>query len=621
VTLEAGSRVGPYRVVEVLGQGGMASVYRAHDPGLERDVALKVLAAEFLRQQDFAERFRSEAKFSAMLEHPHIVPIHAFGIDDGVPWMAMRLIPGGHGGHLIKAGPLPLARAIRVLRDVASALDYAHNKGVIHRDVKPHNILLDEDERAYLADFGIARILEGSAHLTRTGMIVGTPQYMAPEQSRTGVELDRRIDVYALGVVAYELLTGKPPFHGNDPVAVLMSHVMEEMPQPDPAVVAEPVADALRKCLAKDRQFRWASAGAFVDGLESAQARAAEPKVAPAIPPAASTGGSGAATSTPAAPSAPTPAEGARRGSRLMLAGVIAAALVLAGVVWTRIPRSPSTPGPAAKPSPRGTATVAAAPSAPARTPVERPPRNAKRGDSWTGRDGLAYVFVPAASFKIGCVPGDKGCYDDEKPRQTVTLAAGFWMTKTEVTVGAYKRFAVATGRSLPSEAPRFNVEWSRDDMPMSYVSWDDAADYCSWIDGRLPMEAEWEYAGRAGRDGDLYPWGQLAPVCREGAPNGARFNDGMACKDGTPGPVAAYGPNSLGLADMAGNVWEWCQDRYDPRAYAADAKPPSNAKERIIRGGAANAKAPGLRLSLRNRMVPATRSIYVGFRCAIDAP
>jgi serine/threonine-protein kinase len=594
----------------------MASVYRAHDPNLERDVALKVLAAEFLRQQDFAERFRSEAKFSAMLEHPHIVPIHAFGIDDGVPWMAMRLIPGGHGASLIKGGPLEASRAIRILRDVASALDYAHNKGVIHRDVKPHNILLDEDERAYLADFGIARILEGTAHLTRTGMIVGTPQYMAPEQSRTGVELDRRVDVYALGVVAYEFLTGRPPFQGNDPVAVLMSHVMEPMPPPDPAVVAEPVSEVLRRCLAKDRQFRWPSASAFVDGLESA--RAAASKVSPAMPPSASTGGSGAAMPTPAPPSAPTPAEADRRGSRTMLAGVIAAALVLAAVVWSRIPRSPSAkPGP----SPRTAATLAAAPSAPARTPVERPPRSAKGGDSWTGRDGLAYVFVPAASFKIGCVPRDRACYDDERPRQTVTLAAAFWMSKTEVTVGAYKRFAAATGRSLPSEAPRFNVEWSRDDLPMCYVSWDDAADYCSWVDGRLPMEAEWEYAGRGGRDGDLYPWGQDAPVCREGAPNGARFNDGMLCKDGTPGPVGAYGSNRLGLADMAGNVWEWCQDRYDPKAYAADAKPRPDAKERILRGGAANAKAPGLRLSLRNRMVPTTRSIYVGFRCAIDAP
>jgi len=214
--LPAGSTFGPYRILGPLGRGGMASVYRARDPALERDVALKVLPAEFLHDAAFADRFRQEARVAGRLEHPHIVPVHAFGIEQGAPWMAMRLVTGGSLAERVRRGPMAPRVVAALLRDVAGALDYAHERGIVHRDVKPANVLLDEAGRAYLADFGVARMLEGSSVVTTTGMIQGTPSYMAPEQAM-GEKVDRLADVYALGVVAFECLTGRVPYTGTTP--------------------------------------------------------------------------------------------------------------------------------------------------------------------------------------------------------------------------------------------------------------------------------------------------------------------------------------------------------------------------------------------------------------------
>jgi serine/threonine-protein kinase len=267
--LEPGSPFGPYRIAEPLGRGGMAAVYRARDPALDRDVALKILPPEFLHEPSFAERFRQEARVAARLEHPHVLPVHAFGIEQGRPWMAMRLVGGGSLAERLQRGPLPPSQTVALLGEVASALDYAHARGVVHRDVKPANVLLDEDGRAYLADFGIARLLEGSSVATQTGLVVGTPSYMAPEQA-LGSKVDARADVYALGVVAFECLTGRVPYTGTTPVAILMKHVSEPVPEPAPGELPAPVAAVLRRCLAKATSERWPTAGAFVSALEKA---------------------------------------------------------------------------------------------------------------------------------------------------------------------------------------------------------------------------------------------------------------------------------------------------------------------------------------------------------------
>ena len=231
-TLGAGTTFGPYRIDGTLGKGGMATVYRAWEENLERHVALKVLPSELLHEKTFAERFHREARIAAKLEHPHIVPISGFGIEGNRPWMALRLLTGGSLADVVQMGRLEPSRAVAILRDVADALDYAHQHKVIHRDVKPQNILLDQRGRAYLADFGIGKMLESSSHITATGMIQGTPAYMAPEQAE-GKELGPACDVYALGIVAYQCLAGRVPFSGT-PVSVLVKQVSTPPPRPGP---------------------------------------------------------------------------------------------------------------------------------------------------------------------------------------------------------------------------------------------------------------------------------------------------------------------------------------------------------------------------------------------------
>ncbi|HEY6547999.1 MAG TPA: protein kinase, partial [Vicinamibacteria bacterium] len=390
MALSAGVTFGPYRIMDQLGRGGMASVYKAYEAGLDRYVALKVLPPEFLHDETFAERFRHEAKAVAKLEHPNIVPIYAFDIEKGQPWMAMRLVPGGALSSVVKRGRLDPARAVRILRGSADALGYAHSKKIVHRDVKPQNILLDENERVYLADFGIAKMLEGSSKLTATGMISGTPQYMAPEQA-TAAKVDARADIYALGIVAYELLTGRVPFAADTPVAVLMKHVQDPIPLPSPSEVTEPLVRVLLKALAKNPDDRWATAVDFVAALEAALHDVPTAQALPtlemngeqilpatlprttAIPPTrpAATVPPRAATlpARPTAPTTPAAQPPTSRSNSTVLAAAIAfgglAVLVLAGVgaFWLlRTPARESRTVPSTLPE--GVSVAAVAPAA-----------------------------------------------------------------------------------------------------------------------------------------------------------------------------------------------------------------------------------------------------------------
>jgi protein kinase-like protein len=255
-----------YRIEELIGRGGMGVVYRAYDLRLKRPVALKLVAPTLARDERFRERFARESELVMSLEHPNVVPIYDAGDVDGRVYLAMRLVDGTDLGHLLRTdGPLEPARATAICTQIAAALDAAHGRGLVHRDVKPSNVLLDSSEHVYLADFGLTRRLDDEAPELGTGGVVGTPAYLAPEQLE-GRPADPRTDIYSLGCVLYECLTGEPVFVRDSRLAVAWAHLEEEPPQPSRSRAGLPAAiDAvLGRALAKDPEQRFATCSEFV---------------------------------------------------------------------------------------------------------------------------------------------------------------------------------------------------------------------------------------------------------------------------------------------------------------------------------------------------------------------
>jgi serine/threonine protein kinase len=263
-------RIASYTFLEPIGHGGMAVVYRARQESLDRTVAVKVLSENLAASTEFMERFRREARTAANLRHPNVITVHDFGQDErGVPYLVLEYIEGPTLADLMDAG-LDDSRIPNLLDQIAAGLDYAHARGVIHRDIKPGNVLITEDGRAVLADFGLAWLLEG-AHLTLTGGVIGTPEYMSPEQA-TGEPIDHRSDVYALGVVLYEMLVGERPFVAETPIGVLLKHLQDPAPwlldaRPD---LPPAVGQVLARCLVKDPAQRYASAGELARAFREA---------------------------------------------------------------------------------------------------------------------------------------------------------------------------------------------------------------------------------------------------------------------------------------------------------------------------------------------------------------
>src|SRR5258708_5022834 len=201
-----GKSLDQYQLLSLLGRGGMAAVYRSHQPSMDRDVAIKVISGQLADDPTFIARFEREARLIAKLQHPHIVRVYDFGRRDGVLYLVMRLVEGGSLDERLRQGPLSLDVAAQMFTDIASALTYAHDQGIIHRDLKPNNILLDSKDNPYLTDFGIAKMMQDSTgQITATGTIIGTPSYMAPEMWR-GEAVDARTDIYSLGIMLYEMV-------------------------------------------------------------------------------------------------------------------------------------------------------------------------------------------------------------------------------------------------------------------------------------------------------------------------------------------------------------------------------------------------------------------------------
>jgi len=316
MSMAIGSTLGRYQIVAQLGSGGMATVYKAFQPALDRFVALKVLRPGLIEDPEQRERFEREAKAIARLRHPNIVQVFDFDTIETQSFLVLEFVDGGTlKAKLTELGAvdqrLPRGEADRIVREVAEALDVAHSHGIVHRDVKPSNVLLSRSGRAVMADFGIARMLAATQQ-TQTGVGVGTPEYMSPEQGQGGT-VDQQSDIYSLGVMAFELIVGRVPFKADTPLAVVLAHVRDPLPMPtsiDPTV-GPAVEQVLLKALAKDPKERWASAGAFASALSAAIAKPlGEPQAAPAPAPAASAAASPAAApaAAAAAPAQPRPA-------------------------------------------------------------------------------------------------------------------------------------------------------------------------------------------------------------------------------------------------------------------------------------------------------------------------
>jgi serine/threonine-protein kinase len=359
---------GRYRVTRTLGVGGMGAVFLAEDLTLEREVAIKVLPPSLAEDPSVVIRFEREAKTAARLDHTNIIPIFRVESEGGLHYFVMKYVAGRPLDDVLGNNrQLPVDETVRILAEAGAALEHAHRKGVVHRDIKPANILLDQDDRVLLADFGIAKAVQGSADLTNTGMTVGTPYYMSPEQA-LGKAVDGRCDQYSLAVVGYRMLTGAPLFDGDTPVAIIYKHIQEPPPRvrdlrPD---VPPGIEAAIERALSKDPGARFPSMDSFVRALQNLPERRGESRAYPA--PRAS---SSSAVTTPM-PSSPTArvkrsaaAPSGGRSRRWIVPGSLVV-VALAGVVTLllRTGSPPKAEGPSAPAAGSAAQLSAGAPAA-----------------------------------------------------------------------------------------------------------------------------------------------------------------------------------------------------------------------------------------------------------------
>jgi formylglycine-generating enzyme required for sulfatase activity len=711
--VQIGAVLGPYEIVEKLGQGGMGAVFKAKHAKLKKIVALKVLTPAAIGDPAAVARFEREMEAVGKITHPNIVQAFDAGEVDGVHYLAMEYVEGTDVSKLVKQrGPLKVSDACKIIRQAAQGLAVAHAAGLIHRDVKPANMLLSKDGRLKLLDLGLARLTdsEHSGHeLTETGQAFGTPDYMAPEQWRDTHNAFPQTDLYALGCTLHYLLTGRPPYstdRAKGVMAKMHAHVMDEIP---PLVatrgeVPATVVQIYRQLLAKDPASRIQSAtelarmltplatdapsGAAASGIEKAAAndRAVETTSFPFVP-----------TIAPGQTMAPLPERKVAKGKKgppiwivgAMLVGGAGMMAAILGIVFvltsqTRETSRSKTKGAAnravaMKANAAGASGKNDPPPATKKSwhgwPVEAPDpaiapftadRARKYQEEWaaylkvpvefTNSVGIKFTLIPPGEFTMGSTEKEiqeasvaagndqywKGFVQSEKPRHHVVLTQPFYLSVHEVTQGAYETVLEANPSHFSPKGkgsgPISGLDTSN--HPVEMVSWNDAAEFCaelssrenlkpfyhrdgeivSPLDGtgyRLPSEAQWEFACRAGT---LTPFstGDSEP----GLLRAAHFGRNSERRTHAVGELLA---NPFGLFDIHGNVWEWVEDAWEPEFYARlenqpaiDPKSEGSEKSlRGIRGGYWSYHASHCRSGGRFASDPLEGNHYLGFRLA----
>jgi formylglycine-generating enzyme required for sulfatase activity/tRNA A-37 threonylcarbamoyl transferase component Bud32 len=618
-----------YEIIRELGRGGMGVVYLARHRLTKRQEVLKLVSARLLDEPGYTERFLREMESIAKLDHPNIVKAYGAFQAGKLLVLAMEYVDGETLAQMVrKDGPLPVATACLYAREVAQGLQHAFERGMIHRDIKPQNLMVGRDGKRRIVkilDFGLAKPAsesEQSRGLTRTGSTLGTPHYMAPEQIEDAAKVDIRADLYSLGCTLYFLLSGSPPFEGNGDIKLFDAH-RRSLPEPIQSIrndVPGEVAGVVSKLLQKDPARRYQTPGELAKAVEPFFKGEVQPPTPPLKPVPEPD------TYAQAVPIPPTPMEGKQTVDRAYpkpsqglprgLVRASAAAIVLLIFCTPVFIWLVHNPGPKGE----GVAEL-----------------------------GLEMVWIPPGSFLMGTpqaeiarlkqeVGGD--WFDNEGPRHEVQITRGFYLGKYEVTQGQY---AAVMGENPSHFSPDGDgnaavagMDTSR--FPVEKVSWDQATQFCVSLTAkerqagrlqaneayRLPTEAEWEYAcrGRQDRVHEAFHYGNALSTAQ------ANFNGQLPFGGAAKGEylqrtaiVGSYLPNGLGLYDMHGNVWEWCSDWYGETTYSrgkcADPRGPPGGSARVMRGGGWLYDAGSCRSGYRNRLAPVVRAGYLGFRLA----
>ena len=624
-----------FRLGALLGMGGTGAVFRATNRATGEEVAVKVPLVD---DRDSLARFAREARLLASVRHPNVVRIHAASFDD-LPYLVMELLPAGSLKDRIKREDgLPVSEAVRIALGCLEGLDALHRAGIVHRDVKPGNILFTDGGEPRIADFGLARDYAESLKITRSGALLGTPLYMAPEQF-AGVAITAATDIYAIGVVMHEMLSGSPP--SVDGVPLLLAG---KRPPVDPLHPRVPGVNAalsriVLEALEVDPVRRPGSARTLAAALREAMGlrgpaapREAAPVRVRIVEPPGAAERDDETESLPRRPgmgTRPRPARGeppvpvaveaasARLADRARVAAVTAVVVALAFALGHRGGEPPRAPvSGAAREVATAAPREAGAPALAARS---------GGGGGGTGAAAEEDALIAAGEVEVG----DPAGLDLAAPLHVVTVSE-LRMDRTEVTVAAFARFVQATGYVTFAErdgaarvlegtdwVPAPGASWRKPDgahgvedqgeLPVTQVTWNDAQAYCRWAGRRLPTEAEWEKAARGGRARRTYPWG-------EGDPAGK-----AASGQPRPSPVGSFHANDLELSDMAGNAAEWCADWYDAAAYAhsaaSDPAGPPGGRLKVVRGGSYLSPAAELACHARGSWPPGVGRADLGFR------